>query len=70
MTKCEKCGQAGTDVGWDRMTDWDKAVVVSGSRGAHPLHLAFLGLSTLAKFACSTVFHCAGCKRNWRVWFK
>jgi hypothetical protein len=69
MAKCDICGERGTDVGWDHMTNWDKAVESSGTRGGHPVHLALLGLSTLAKYACSNVYHCHRCKRYWREWF-
>jgi hypothetical protein len=70
MAKCEKCGETAINLGWNHTTCWDKATIVSGTRGAHPAHLAFLGLSMLAKCVCSTVYHCRRCDRVWRAWFE
>lgn len=70
MAKCDSCGEVGVDVGWNHMTNWDKGVVWTSTRGGHPLHLALLGVTTFAKYACSTVYHCARCKHSWRVWFE
>lgn len=69
MANCGTCGRQGTDVGRDGMTDWDKAVLVNGSRGGHPAHLVLIGLCALAKYTCSTVYYCSWCRRYWREWF-
>ena len=69
MAKCKDCGETASDLGWDHTTDWDKASIVNGTRGAHPAHLAFLGLSIAVKYACTTVYHCGKCKKTWREWF-
>lgn len=56
MSKCKDPGQTALDLRWDHMTDWKKVTVRSGTRGAHPAHLVLLGISAVAKYACSTVY--------------
>ena len=70
MAKCEQCGNAATDLGWDGMTAWDSVVIRKGTGGGHPAHLALLGLSLVARRLFSTVYYCRHCNIKWREWFE